>query len=169
VYFLVTIPSSMITIFPSDYACNWYLVVLNKKPKTKKILPPCGTMLRACRRAARRQVPGAVIAALAQEIDSAAAPHGGRDLTHWDAAAGAWRHGLRLQMYICRKFWFDPIFFENHDKLNIKKFQFERERMGWAFGIIGLLSTMFPVSEKELGPPEFKTWFTRRLPLRAQI
>jgi hypothetical protein len=29
--------------------------------------------------------------------------------------------------------------------------------MGWAFGIIGLLSTMFPVSEKELGPPEFKT------------
>jgi hypothetical protein len=24
-------------------------------------------------------------------------------------------------MYICRKFWFDRLFFENHDKLNIKK------------------------------------------------
>jgi hypothetical protein len=25
-------------------------------------------------------------------------------------------------MYICRKLWFDHLFFENHDKLNIKKF-----------------------------------------------
>jgi hypothetical protein len=30
-------------------------------------------------------------------------------------------HGPRRQIYICRKFWFDHLFFENHDKLNIKK------------------------------------------------
>jgi hypothetical protein len=39
--------------------------------------------------------------------------HGGRNSE---------RHGPRRQMYICRKFWFDHLFFENHDKLNIKKF-----------------------------------------------
>jgi hypothetical protein len=50
----------------------------------------------------------------------AAAHHGGRDLTPWDTAAGACRRGVRRQMYICRKFWFDHLFFENHDKLNIK-------------------------------------------------
>jgi hypothetical protein len=26
-------------------------------------------------------------------------------------------------MYICQKFWFDLLFFENHDRLNIKKFR----------------------------------------------
>jgi hypothetical protein len=41
-----------------------------KKPKTKKILSLCGTALRAYRLAARRQVPDAVLAVLAQEIDS---------------------------------------------------------------------------------------------------
>jgi hypothetical protein len=41
-----------------------------KKPKTKKNLPPGGTALRAYRRAAGWQVPGAVLAALAQEFDS---------------------------------------------------------------------------------------------------
>jgi hypothetical protein len=31
------------------------------------------------------------------------------------------RRGSRHQMYISRKFWFDQLFFENHDKLNITK------------------------------------------------
>jgi hypothetical protein len=32
------------------------------------------------------------------------------------------RYGPQRQMYISPKFWFDLLFFENHDKLNIKKF-----------------------------------------------
>jgi hypothetical protein len=31
------------------------------------------------------------------------------------------RRGPRRQMYISPKFWYDQLFFENHDKLNIKK------------------------------------------------
>jgi hypothetical protein len=38
-----------------------------QKPKTKKTLPPCGTAVRTCRHAARRQGPGAALPALAQE------------------------------------------------------------------------------------------------------
>jgi hypothetical protein len=51
----------------------------------------------------------------------AAVPLGGKDLTPRGAAAGACRRGPRCQMYISRKFSFDHLFFENHDKLNIKK------------------------------------------------
>jgi hypothetical protein len=52
--------------------------------------------------------------ALAQEL-------GGRDLTPWGTAVGANCREPRRHMYISRKFWFDHLFFENHDKLNIKK------------------------------------------------
>jgi hypothetical protein len=38
--------------------------------------------------------------------------HGGRNYK---------RRGLRRQIYISRKFWFDHLFFENPNKLNIKK------------------------------------------------
>jgi hypothetical protein len=34
------------------------------------------------------------------------------------------RRGPRRQMYTSTKFYFDLLFFENHDKLNIKKFPF---------------------------------------------
>jgi hypothetical protein len=36
------------------------------------------------------------------------------------------RRGPRRQIYISPKFWFDQLFFENHDKLNIKKFEYDR-------------------------------------------
>jgi hypothetical protein len=69
------------------------LVILNKKQKLKKFLPLCGTALRACLRAARRQVPDAVLTTLAQEMDSCrrspgnAARYGGRSLTPWATAS----------------------------------------------------------------------------------
>jgi hypothetical protein len=59
-------------------------------------MPPCGTVLRTCRRAARRQGLGAALPALAQEIDSCrrvprqqglnAVGCGGRSLTPWGTA-----------------------------------------------------------------------------------
>jgi hypothetical protein len=74
-------------------------------------LPPCHSAAGSWRRAAppwrRNQAPAAM-------------PRGGRDLTLWGAAAGACRRGVRHQMYLSQKFWFDHLFFENHDKLNIK-------------------------------------------------
>jgi hypothetical protein len=70
-----------------------------KKQKLKKILPPCGTVLRTCHRAARRQVPDAVLIALAREMDSCrrsprrqglnAVRYGGRSLMPRVTAAGA--------------------------------------------------------------------------------
>jgi hypothetical protein len=38
--------------------------------------------------------------------------HGGRNSK---------RRGPQRQMYISPKFWFDQLFFKNHDKLNINK------------------------------------------------
>jgi hypothetical protein len=64
----------------------------------------------------------------------AAVPRGGRDLTPRGATAGACRHGVRRQMYISRKFWFDHLFSENHDKLNVKKFSTEWDCRSEAMG-----------------------------------
>jgi hypothetical protein len=54
-------------------------------------MPSCGTALSPCRRAARRQGPGAALPVLAHEIDCCrrATHAGGRDLTPWDVAVGA--------------------------------------------------------------------------------
>jgi hypothetical protein len=70
---------------------------LKKNLKLKKILTLCGTAFSACRRAARRQGPGAVLPALVQEIDSyRRAPRrqglyvvgcDGRSLTPWATAS----------------------------------------------------------------------------------
>jgi hypothetical protein len=71
--------------------------------------------------AARRQVPGAALPALVQEIDSCRrAPrrqglkvvgYGGRRLTPWATSLD-----VHLSKILVR-----PIIFENHNKLNIKK------------------------------------------------
>jgi hypothetical protein len=39
------------------------------------------------------------------------------------------RRGPRRQMYICRKFWFEHLFFENHDKLNIKNSDYRQQSL----------------------------------------
>jgi hypothetical protein len=87
-------------IFPCDHACTYYLlfgrfkkVKSVLKTKNKKDMPPCGTTLSPCCRAARRQGPGAALRALTQEIDSCrrapwqqglnAVGCGGRSLTPW--------------------------------------------------------------------------------------
>jgi hypothetical protein len=70
-----------------------------------------------------------------ENFDPAAVAHGGRDLTPCDTAAGAWRCELRRQMCICRKFRFNLLFFENHDKLNIKKSTSRRKEEQHCYGL----------------------------------
>jgi hypothetical protein len=85
-----------------------------KKAKNffKKILSPCGMALRACRHAARRQVPGAVLATLAQEFDSCRSPRrqglnavrcGGRSLTPWPTTSDVHFSKILIQPIIFRK------------------------------------------------------------------
>jgi hypothetical protein len=85
------------------------------KQKNQNLKKSCrrGTALRACRRAARRQVPGAVLAALAQEFDSCrrsprrqglnAVGCGDRSLTTWVTASDVHLSKILIQPIIFRK------------------------------------------------------------------
>jgi hypothetical protein len=90
----------------------WCFKLKNQKLK-KKILASCGTALSACRRAARRQGPGAVLPALTQEINSCRrAPRrhglnavgcGGRRLTPWATAPDVQLSKILIRHIIFRK------------------------------------------------------------------
>jgi hypothetical protein len=82
------------------------------------ILPPRGTVAEACRRATRP---------CHQRCSPTTIPHGGRDLTPWDAAAVGFQkinertknfekytYAAVRHMYISRNFWFFHLFFENY-------------------------------------------------------
>jgi hypothetical protein len=76
-------------------------------------MPPCGTTLRVCRRAARRQVPNVVLIAPTQEMDSYrrsprrqalnAVRYGGRSLTSWATASDVHLSKILIRPVIFRK------------------------------------------------------------------